>query len=162
MSVDLSFYVGPYLECKYRIVDVVSQVRTCPNPGCQEHGSRLSDKFCRICGSEVQDNVEVTSQAPSVDWWDFTEAIGETLSQADPEEHIANRPANCHLFIPNVVVDFCIHEGGDSEDKVEQLDWSDTNRLSEAFTVLFSQEIAEAGQQYDTVVVRFGVMVYRS
>jgi hypothetical protein len=66
MGISTYIYLGPYIECEYRVTKREVQVRTCTNTKCENHKNRMknktqdigpardtSPKFCASCGGAI-------------------------------------------------------------------------------------------------------------
>lgn len=61
MSVNTTVYIGPFLVCKMKVVDVVEQLHVCTKN--KRHDVDGRHKFCPHCGSKVEE-VDVVQKQP--------------------------------------------------------------------------------------------------
>lgn len=70
MSMKRSFYVGPYIQAFFRMIEKNTLVRGCEE--CDEENYREDNKYCSICGSPIKE-YHKKETIKSMSWWEIEE-----------------------------------------------------------------------------------------
>jgi hypothetical protein len=85
MGIDYHTHVGPYIRVKNTPTTGKEEYFSCPNSKCLNHQSKISDKFCGKCGSQITLISKPTLTPVKFDVYDETnEELRDAMTEEKP------------------------------------------------------------------------------
>lgn len=97
MGVDITTYVGPYIEVYNPETPSTEEYYSCTNSKCKQHKRGLSSKFCPDCGKSVG-IIKIPSKE-KINIWEFIDEKLEGTLQPVMTEYKPNK--NYEFLVPN-------------------------------------------------------------
>jgi hypothetical protein len=99
MSVDVSTYCGPYVECKVQKLRLTYEERQCPNAACTRYKQENRvNKLCPECGTAIQ-AVTLEVEVHAVDPWELEEEFESRLFQPFGEYESNLSDQGLHIWL---------------------------------------------------------------
>ena len=155
MGLDISVYIGAYVEIKAPPMSVVDEVRECPT-----HGSmkllNMSFGFCPLCGQEAV-IVEKRSTTSHTLYSLLGDEYEDVLSEV--EQH---RPAGLIIATGNSYKDKSHIRVDTDVNTISEIRPEIPTELVAAFNEFYADVLAVLRQRAESVEVKFGVITYWS
>ena len=161
MGVYYSVRIGPYAECRSKLITETVNIKACTKPTCRYASIAVSGNFCSLCGSKVGSvlvdvtTVEVKPDHVGIDDGRLALSPGETL-----RSNYHNR--GIHIWMSNLPQVANTHSLSEGEDEVVAIDANTINTGIEDFEKVFAEELELMRRSYgpDNVRVKYGVIYY--
>jgi hypothetical protein len=162
MGIDRSCYLGPYVECITKVVDITEDrckvPQSCPNP---------ISGFCSECGIKATERYSITDKEdPKVHYFDlFEDDMASTATRTPPKiEYTDEERIRRYRYIPNIrkpdapnrkmyLSDAEIVQDLRNVDMQAEITW---------FRLQFTDQIEKLHQAYGNVDVCWGLIVWYS
>lgn len=159
MSIDFSYYLGPWVECYAPKKVVTREKRTCPVSTCPCHRTLVASPFCAMCGhaSAIESYQE---EADGVDYQTLCDAFDQVGIGEDELVTRRIRVINGECKLPNRSGPRKFHF--DSDDLGLLLEQADINPEAEIawFETSYAKHLTVLRKLYTKVTVRWSLFAY--
>lgn len=156
---ELSFYVGPYIECLNDLEPGVEKYRGCGNTSCSQFNIRINReeiKYCQSCGKPIL-MIEKEISKKRICSFMITEDIDEVLMSVNRK----TSHDNIDFYIPNVP--FGIKRdcwfGRNSDGRIIEIDELTIKKENEGFLQFFKDAIFHIKKAYGNGKIKWGVIL---
>ena len=160
-------YIGPFVVCKFNLIDTKEQRLSCPKSDCVKFGATIwqkSRKFCDQCGSEIG-MMDFSIKSPSVSIEEIFAEIGDALSCVlDDDLYSYLNKEKVHVWMPNrdfgEKLNFLFGGKYNMDCFIQDIDPEVLPRQIKAFQDQFTKELAVLESKYgkDNIIYKWGVI----